>query len=169
MAIIHCTQKLLSELKTKPVETDFKTDPAGNWHANIFRIDRRKCLFFTHSETLFSFIVPAITKNQLTYFDELFRQTVFKSLVREDFPQDLIEIMLKANQDIIIARSNNRRVLGSMNDLIYQSKYNIAAQGGLIHSDLEQINYDLNRTPMKAIKYGISATQLRKFLQHLRP
>ncbi len=127
MAVLRCTQKLLTELKTKPSEEVTSFYVLGIWHANLLRIDRRKCILFTHDSTLFSFFVPGLKKPHFENFTEFFRQNLFKNLLRENFLQNQIEIVLDNHREIIIAKTNNRSVLGSMNDLAFQLKYRIAA------------------------------------------
>jgi len=58
MQMIRCTQKLLKELPMEASE-DAAALPSACWHANLLRIDRRKCLLFTHDTTLFSLFVPS--------------------------------------------------------------------------------------------------------------
>ena len=69
--IIRCTQKLLKELRVKPVESDVVSE-AESWHANLLRIDRRKCVLFTHDTTLFSFLVPGLRRPDFDHFDVVF-------------------------------------------------------------------------------------------------
>ncbi len=58
MAILRCTKKLLSELKTRPVDSGQSAIALFSWHANLLRIDRRKCVLFSHDQTLYTFIYP---------------------------------------------------------------------------------------------------------------
>jgi len=167
MAILRCTKKLLTELKTKPSEVMTSFDELGSWHANLLRVDRRKCILFTHDATLYSFLIPGLKKPQFENFREVFGQNLFKNLLWENFPQNQIEIVLNEHREIIIAKTNNRSVLGSMNDLAFQLKYRIAAMGGLINVDLAELNQELNRIPMSAIKEIYSIDELRKLLNKL--
>ena len=167
MAILRCTKKLLNELKTKPLEGPAFSDKVGSWHANLIRVDRRKCILFTHDATLYSFLVPGLKKPQFDNFTEVFGQNLFKNLLWENFPQNQIEIVLDEHREIIISKTNNRSVLGSMNDLAFQLKYRIAAMGGLINVDLSELNHELNRIPMSAIKEVYSIYELRKLLNKL--
>ncbi len=167
MAILRCTKKLLTELKTKPLERPAFSDKVASWHANIIRVDRRKCILFTHDATLYSFLVPGLKKPQFENFREVFGQSLFKNLRWENFPQDQIELVLVEHREIIIAKTNNRSVLGSMNDLAYQLKYRISAIGGLANVDLAELNHELNRIPMSAIKEIYSIYELRKLLNTL--
>ena len=167
MAILRCTKKLLTELKAKPSEGTVSSNEVGSWHANLLRIDRRKCILFTNDATLYSFLVPGLKKPQFENVREVFGQNLFKNLLWENFPQNQIEIVLDEHREIIIAKTNNRSVLGSMNDLTFQLKYRIGAKGGLANVDLAELNHELNRIPMSALKeiYGID--ELRKLLNKL--
>jgi hypothetical protein len=164
MAILRCTKKLLTELKTKPSEETTSSNEVGSWHANLLRFDRRKCILFTHDVTLYSFLMPGLKKMQFENFREIFGQNLFKNLLWENFPQNQIEIILDEHREITIAKTNNRNVLGSMNDLAFQLKYRIAAMGGLSNVDLAELNHDLNRIPMSAIKEVYSIYELRNLL-----
>jgi len=167
MAIIRCTKKLLTELKTKPSEGAISSNEVGSWYANLLRIDRRKCILFTNDATLYSFLIPGLKKPQFENFREVFGQNLFKNLLWENFPQNQIEIVLDEHREIIIAKTNNRSVLGSMNDLAFQLKYQIAAMGGLDNVDLAELNHGLNRIPMSAIKEVYSIYELTKLLNKL--
>ena len=167
MAIIRCTQKLLSELKAKPSESIQEPSELSSWHANLLRIDRRKCVLFTHDTTLYSFFVPRLKKPDFGNIREVFRQKFFKALIAEDIPQKHIEIFLKANREIRISKTNNRSVLGSMTDLSFQLKYKIAYEGGIENADIPKLIHDINRIPMSAIEEIYSIYALKKLFEQL--
>ena len=167
MAILQCTKKLLTELKYKTSESMQFENILSNWHANLLRIDRRKCVLFTHDITLYSFFVPGLKKNHFERFREIFGQNLFKNLVDENFSQKHIEIFLDDIKEINIGKTGNRSVLGSMNDLAFQLKYQIADMGGLDSININKLNYDLNRIPMSAIEEIYSIHELRKILKKL--
>jgi|LGVF01.1.fsa_nt_gb hypothetical protein len=167
MAILRCTQKLLSELKLKPSDSKELPSDISGWHANLLRIDRRKCVLFTHDTTLYSFFVHGLKKPDFENIREVFRQNFFKSLIAEDMPQKQIEIFLEANREIIISKTNNRSVLGSMNDLAFQLKYRIAYEGGIKNTDITKLIYDINRIPMSAIEEIYSIYELKKLFKKL--
>ena len=62
---------------------------------------------------------------------------------------------------IMIAKTNSRSILGSMNELAFQIKCIVHGMGGLIVTDLSEINRQLNHIPMSAIKYNFSIKELR--------
>ena len=167
MAILRCTQKLLSELKLKPSDSIQQPSELSSWHANLLRIDRRKCVLFTHDTTLYSFFVPGLIKPDFENIREVFRQNFFKALIAEDIAQKHIEIFLEGNREIRISKTNNRSVLGSMNDLAFQLKYKIAYEGGIENTDITKLIHDLNRIPMSAIEEIYSIYELKKLFKNL--
>ena len=160
-SLIHCTQKLLAEIP------DRLMDPSASgesWHANLLRFDRRKCALFTHDATLYSVFVPGLKKPEFEQLDEVFGQRLFKALVWDEFPQTLIERMLDACRAIRFTRSNNRSVLGSMNDIRFQIEVHTQHDGGLENVDLAELHHRLNRTPFGAIGYGYPVERLQEYL-----
>jgi hypothetical protein len=164
MGIIRCTAKLLTELKTKPTNGSYQFSAWCDWHANLLWVDRKKCVLFTNNQTLYSFFLPSMKKPILENFEEVFRLGLFKSLMTEGFAKPQIEYVLREHQHIVIARTNSRSILGSMNDLAFQIKSMIYAMGGLANADLSEINRQLNRIPMSAIKYKVSIDELKRLL-----
>ena len=164
MGIIRCTAKLLAELKTKPTNGLSQSSAWCDWHANLLWVDRKKCVLFTNNPTLYSFFLPSIKKSILENFEEVFRLSLFKSLIAERFAEPQVEYVLRQHQHIVIAKTNSRSILGSMNDLAFQIKSMISATGGLANADLSEINRQLNRIPMSAIKYKVSIDELKRLL-----
>ena len=54
--------------------------------------------------------------------------------------------------------------LGSMNDLTYQIKYQVSANGGLDNVNIYEINKGINRTPMSVIKDTYPIDAFKKLL-----
>jgi len=164
MGIIRCTAKLLTEIKTKPTNGLIQPSACCDWHANLLWVDRKKCVLFTNNQTLYSFFLPSIKKPLRRNFEEVFRLGLFKSLMTEGFAEPQVEYMLREHQHIVIAKTNSRSVLGSMNDLAFQIKSMIYATGGLANANLSEINSQLNRIPMSAIKYKVSIDEMKRLL-----
>ena len=159
MQLIRCTQKLLKELRVKPAEVEPEAGYIGDWHANLLRFERRKCVLFTNSETLYSIFIPGLKRPDFDRLDEIFRQSLFRRLRIEGFSQFQIEKALDEYLTLGFAKTNNRSVLGSMTDLSFQLESHIGSSGGLSYIDLDGINDQINRIPMGALdyKYGIEA------------
>lgn len=167
MLLIRCTQKLLKELKVTPTQEEQEGGYLGGWHADLVRIERRKCALITNDLMLYSLFIPGLKKPELEQFGEVFMQYLFKNLRCERFPQDQIELVLNEYREIRIAKTNNRSVLGSMNDIKYQLEHIVWELGGLARLDLIEVNHKLNRIPMGAIKYSYSIEALKRRLAEM--
>ena len=162
--LIHCTQKLLKEIP------DDLVDPSASgesWHANLLRIERRKCVLFTHDVTLYSVFVPGLKKPEFMRLDLVFGQRLFKALLWDEFTQVQVERMLDAARTIRFTRSNNRSVLGSMNDVRFHVELSIEHAGGLESVDLVDLHHRLNRIPFGAVGYRYPVEVLREHLAHV--
>lgn len=160
-SLIHCTQKLLTEIPDRLIDP---TAAGESWHANLLRFDRRKCVLFTHDATLYSVFVPGLKKPEFEQLDEVFGQRLFKTLLWDEFPQVQIERMLDAARSIRFTRSNNRSVLGSMNDIRYHIEGEVEHVGGLERIDLADLHHRLNRILFSAIGYKYPVKQLQEHL-----
>ena len=162
--IIRCTQKLIKELRVKPVEPDEVT-ALESWHANILRIEKRKCVLFTHDATLFSFFVPRLRRPEFDQLDIAFGEGLFRTMRLFDFTQTQIEQMLELSRHISYAKTNNRRVLGSMNNLTLHIEYSIADDdSGLDTTDLATMHQRINEIPFKAVGYKHPRERLKDLL-----
>ena len=128
------------------VENESSSGCLGSWHANLILIDRRKCVLFVNDKTLFNFIIPGVKKAQLGKLDELFRSYLQCILADEGFNDQIIQ----EYDTIGFANTNNKSVIGSMNDLAFNYTVSIQQDGGINSCMLPPIIHQLNRMPMKA-------------------
>lgn len=164
MAVIQCTKKLLTELKREDSGATIPTSPLGNWHANLLTLDRRKCVIFTNDQTRYSFLVVGLRKPDFQILDEVFRQSLFKSLLNDGFDQEQIEKVLDEIREISFTKTSSRSVLGSMNDITDIIKWTLPAEGGLANTDTVALMGKMNRMPMKPIGYKYAVEVLREAL-----
>ena len=164
MAIIRCTAKLLKELAANQLTEPGQSPSLWDWHANLLRIERKKWALFTNDQTLYSFFVRFVKRPLSPDFVEMFRLGLFKSMMGEGFAEPLVDYALRDHRNVVIAKTTSRSVLGSMNDLSFQLKCLIETMGGLARADLSEVNREMNRIPMSAIKYHVSIDELRRRL-----
>ena len=161
-SLIHCTQKLLAEIPDRLIDSSASGE---SWHANLLRIDRRKCVLFTHDKTLYSVFVPGLTKAEFEQLDDIFGQRLFKALLWDEFPQTQIERMLETCRVIRCTPSSNRSVLGSMNNMRFHLGWHVEDDGGLASVDLGQLHHRLNRIPFSAVGHAYPVERLREYLE----
>ncbi len=165
--IIHCTQKLLKELKVLPLEGTPNPDSFGSWHANMFYVDRRKCVLITHDLSLYALFIPALKKDDFQSFPMVFGQYLFKNLLHEGLPPQQIERVLAGLNTVSYEKTNNRSVLGSMNDQRLMIEIQVQDSEGLINTDLDELNHQLNRNILSAIKYRYPIDVFKEELQKI--
>ena len=165
--IIRCTQKLLAELKNKSTQEESARDPFWSWHANVFLIERRKCVLITNDTTLFTMFISALKKPDFESFHFVIGQHLFKNFLHENIPQRQIEAVLSKCENIKYEKTNNRRVLGAMNDKKTQLEYLISADGGEARTDIYELNHKLNRIISRAVGYKYPIEMLKEKLQEI--
>ena len=167
MGIIRCTSKLLKELGTEAALVLKQPPSLSDWHANLLRVDRKKWVLFTNDLTLYSFLVHIVKEPFSAGIGEQFRLGLLKSLMSEKLDEWQVKLMLSSQGQLIIAKTNSRSVLGSMNELCFQIKGIVYSIGRLTDANLSVINLQVNRIPMSAIKYNVGIEELKRRLFEL--
>lgn len=167
--IFSCTKKVLDKLKKyKPVENAKEETGRYNWYVDRMNLDRKSYFLFTHSQTLFSFFVYAGTKKQLENIELIFAQNLQEQVIRQIGTLDIYmkNLFPPEDQNHRFIKTNNRSVVGSMNDF----KNNIDAHndtpGGIIEK-YYSLNKMLNRIPMGALKYDYPKDRMKKMLEEI--
>lgn len=168
MQLIRCTKKLQKEMGLK--QSDLCTEEPrfsylGPWHANLIYINRRKCVLFANDRTLFNFIVPDVSRENIRDLEKLFTGYLSCILVDEGFEEADRERILSEYDEISFANSSSKSVLGSMNDLAFHYKYSILESGGVHSPAVPGIIRRLNRMPMGALKYVFPIEALKALYQ----
>ncbi|MCX8110333.1 MAG: hypothetical protein N3D15_03670, partial [Syntrophorhabdaceae bacterium] len=120
MGFLCCTRKIIELLNVKPEIYIPENDPSflGPWYVNLFFIERKKCLIFVNSKTLFPFIVINQTKEEIEQIDHILRRNLLKRLHAESINTDIIARTIKDYEKTTICKTSNRSILGSMNEFI---------------------------------------------------
>lgn len=156
MQFIRCTGKLLKEMGLKESVLNKNEPPfscLGSWHANLIHIDRKKCILFTNDKTLFKFIVVNAARSDIIKLDVIFKRYIRCVLADEGLGVDVTEKIMDEYKEMAFAKTNSKSVLGSMNDLAFNYKHRIQAEGGVNSPSVPGIIRTMNRMPMGAIKY----------------
>lgn len=159
MPVVFVSSKLSSFIS---LETNKITTPGTDlnfrdgWNAHLFNVNRRKCIIVTNKSTLYSFIQVGIFKKDLVDFSDFF-WTSLKAQLRADGLYDVCEesfYTVKTDRVSCKKTDNDKKVIGSMNDFIYQLE--VGLKLGTIKSessvDTEWGVY-VNDIPMSLIKY----------------
>ena len=150
--IFRCTQKALKEFGLPinvpyPIEEGL-TQTADTWYVNLFRYARRKSLIFTNEQTLYAVIIVGVTKRDMERLRALFRWHAERQMRADGIAADAIRTFLSEMGPIVYAKTESRRVLGSMNDQVRVFKGHCDWRGGAGVCDFEYENKLINDMPM---------------------
>lgn len=171
MPALHCTRKVLTELGLKsPALVEAGDDGLlGDWHVNLFRFDRRKCLIFVNERTLLSFIVCGVSRAQILAIDELFREAFRRTLASESLPPEIIERLLAEYQQIAVGSTGDRRVIGSSNNFVFHYTAMLEREGGVADGDVISMARRNNRMPILSRTFDCAIDALNGVLGSLDP
>ena len=140
--MLRCTAKVLALLRVS--EPAIGEACEQDWYAHLIRIDRRKCLLVTHAGTLFSVFMPNVTAAGLRPIGPPVVSAIQAALQAEQLPIDTLGEL--DPWQVAVAKTADRRILGTMNDLTITAEHVVAAAGGLAHCDIDALNHALHRT-----------------------
>lgn len=143
LVILRCTKKLLAVLGAGRAAGPGPTPDAEDWYANLLWFDRRTCLLLTHAATLFSIFETNVRAVDLRATHRLVTELAERELRREGLPPATFGNL--RSQELILAKTADRSVLGCMNDMAFLCEVAISDAGGLAHFDLGELNYALHR------------------------
>jgi hypothetical protein len=149
---LQSTKSLLDILKTTTVEINLSEySDIENYHCNVLKFGRDNCVLITNNKTLFSFFLYGIKATDFKHFEEVISESIFKILVDIGFPQYQFEKVLDSLQTIQYAKTSDKSVLSSMNDMKQHIK------GCLLRGDtILEINQKINKIPYKRNGYKSS-------------
>ena len=151
---LRCTKKVQDLLGLKSSNlSEIKEEGfvLGNWYVNTFTSNRRKCLFFMEEKTLMSFVLVGIRKEHHKDIGKMFQEGVKYLLKSEGVSAEVLQAFDNAPEQIEFTKTDSRKLLGNMNDLLATFEHIIHYDGGLEVCDLNEITMKINRIPQRNI------------------
>ncbi len=161
--ILRCTGKLLKVLRVPSHELLDATPSPQDWYANLLYVDGRKCVLITHAGTLFSLFLPDVLAADLRPIGAVLVPALHAELAREGLPADAFGRL--DPRAVHVAKTADRSVLASMNDLASRCEWMVADGGGLAHVDLAKLHHGLQRNPSGARGFSYAIELVRRDLQ----
>ena len=124
--LLRCTRgflKLLGNCAGTLVEAEAGID---DWYANLFVIERRKCLLLVHADTLFSVLDTDVRVAQLDDLGLYVATLVVDALASEGLPVTTLGPVDPSG--VLVARTASRSVLGHMNAMTLETQQLIAQE-----------------------------------------
>lgn|GEM_PF-3067555 len=164
MLILHCTNKFLDQLEIEPSMEKVVSDRGilGSWSATYFYYNNDKVFLFVNDATLFSFTLRCLTSDIMKI--EIMAGLI-DSLHRVNVPLNIIGKIRKESDDIIFTKNTNRRVIGSINNLVYLYQYSMQQYRDRYSINMNEIESKMHRVPFKYLSYKLPVDVLKSKLK----
>lgn len=141
--IIRLSQKLCTKVKAgKLAELPLAEVPVLDWSTQSFAVGRTQFILISNTRSLYSCVTPCKGVNSTNQLVEQFNQAVLHQLNKDGFG-DVVRKLMEVNSDQVqFAKSLNRSVIGSMNELIVMATTVMSIR----ELTLPELNDDLNDT-----------------------
>lgn len=177
MTNIYCTKKLEKLLGKKLLGQEEAHDSKlGNWNANIFHLQGKKCLILMNDVTYYSLFFLDIRKADLLKFSDLFYARLIEQLDYDkiDFAVDCSPMLIEETTAQFLPTNNNRKVLGTMTDFIRAIEYIFHENyhGQLSNVDVRKLNHSYTNYLVGALnpkhgKYGKPIEEMKKKIEEI--
>jgi len=138
-------------------------NPFLDWSADLFTADRVQHILVTNSASLYSVVIygKGVTGETRLFGDTL---AAMRHIMNADgFANVFEDVIAPHSYPSALAKRENRSVIGSMNDFIFQSRF-LLARHEMSPDDLSAF---FNRTPMSYIDYRHPREEFRRMVQDL--
>jgi len=159
--ILRFTRKLSQKLRINALQDcNYEVNPFEEWYGHLFTANRIQYILFTNAYSLYSIIVPGKGIITLRDFIDL-TFSWLNEVLKVDKCEMIMQKFITPSTEIIdVCKTNNRVILGSMNDMINQSKF-FLSEFNL--SPLE-VSKRLNETPYSYLKYNNPLSIIKQFV-----
>lgn len=122
--VLRLTKKLADKLKIKSLpEYDDKVSAFDEWYGHLFTAGRTQYMLFTNAYSLYSTLLPGKGINNIKSFFEMAVYCLSEVLKEEECENMIGRFITNKIEIIDVCKTNNRGILGSMNDMIAHSKF----------------------------------------------
>jgi hypothetical protein len=148
MMTFRCTKKLLRRLRvSQESAASPPTTVLGDWYANILFSRPQQLVLCMSERTLLPVVILAKELDTLPF---RLAAALREILARIGVPQEPIEIETREMVQFAYGPTRSKRVLGSMNDLMFQLAWLLNDRPGL---SLLEMSANLGETPCSPLRY----------------
>lgn len=160
MMILKCTaevRKAIGLPQKQLADTQSSTAPLGHWYVHRFAIGKTLFLLFMSEPTLLSFVLRQGRRPLDAYtLPDMFLAGLQQLLSLKGMGAAAIARTMAPCHTGLFGKTDSRKALGSMNDLIRCYTVNVEAQGGLASCNLTDIIMRLNDMPQRRLDWATS-------------
>ncbi|MCK8826565.1 plasmid pRiA4b ORF-3 family protein [Natroniella acetigena] len=163
MLIFNCTKKLRDEINF-PIEVvaEEDRDDFYNWHAHLFRINRRKCIMLMNVATRYSIFLYGLKKKDFENFTALCRAAIKKNFKADRINKEYITEYFAKAGEVKYTKTYNRSVISTLNNMKRDTEFRIDDFLPTERMNLIRLNKANNDTPILTLEDTFPSESLQK-------
>jgi hypothetical protein len=147
--IFRISEKLNTKIKAGTLATlPLDENPFADWSAALFQVDRKQHILVTNTKSLYSTLLTGKGITDKSSFVESVLSSILLFLEADGYMGVYDRLIAPVRHPIAFAKSLNRSITGSMNDLIKHATFYLRAADDPLFGVAEK----LNETPMSGLK-----------------
>lgn len=165
MLYVHCTAKLA---KAARIPLKQAPEPAALhwldcWYANLIEIEKfSNVVLLTNAQSLYSVLISQSTPNVVMFGTIAgFTRRLADRLASLNVDAESISTVTEHHAHYAAYKTASRRVLGSMNEMVFHLRWMIEEQPDITVEALEDV---LNELPSKVLDYAVPLEKLEVLL-----
>ncbi len=162
--VVRLTQKARDKIKVKVPATESATPPPlflTEWYANLIPIGRRSYFLFCEATTLFTVLKSSNRINDEVAFSRLATDVLFEQF---KFNANLdIKLFEKLADSVLLLKTNNRQITGSMNDQAFFAQLQDDEGEGDEHLNRNRLSYLGYDSPREAFDKALASLDLGRY------
>jgi hypothetical protein len=157
--MLYCTPKLQKELGLEvplleSVQEEARNNdlPLGDWYAELFWCERRKCVIFVSELTYVSFVVLDVFRSEMRPLEAFFRRYLLWYLRHQGISQILREDIFDEYAGVEMCAAVDSGMIDVVEELIFHARFLIGhGNGGLRDVDSMEISRRLSDVPILSL------------------
>ncbi|NLK51534.1 MAG: plasmid pRiA4b ORF-3 family protein, partial [Syntrophomonadaceae bacterium] len=113
--LIHCTKKLLDELKIAPSVTPDDFDPLFSWRAHIITVNRRKTVVLMCDLNRYVVVLYGLKAKDFKELNQRIVAAIRNTLLKEQVNSDVAELYLAQAGEVVFVRNADRSQTARLN------------------------------------------------------
>lgn len=148
--ILRLTNTLTKKIKAVVSEDDGRKISAfEEWYGHSFTVDKHHYILFTNAYSLYSTIILGNGINNLVLFIDATTQGLYEALKSDGYGNLTSRFVARSVDSIRVCKTANRAIIGSMNDIISQTKFYLTEY----QMPISEITRRINTMPFSYLKY----------------
>ena len=159
MIVLRCTSKLLARIGPAVADPPASTSRLGDWYAKPFSVSQRRFVVAISGP---SRVVVYLPLRGVAALPKTFASALHPVLIGLGIPRDAVDREVAESSEAILARTDSKSILGSLNEAAYFGEYGIRYEPEL---DLISLAIEAARMPVVAGNFGYPADVAARLLR----